>query len=174
MISQTANGVKTTVSETFASSPARINTLLSTNALERERIVIPAFQRGHSSAGTPPLAKRIRLASVVREYVVQIKRRPFRFASECLPPIDILSEGARSSCAYRKAATAASFPLVGLHRLRISLTSTMSLLFIGTENSIVPFVPLFTTLSVSGTSRVRSFKCAICAAVRSFGDPISM
>lgn len=39
-------GVKT-VSEAFASSPARINTLLSTNALERERIVVPAFQRGY-------------------------------------------------------------------------------------------------------------------------------
>jgi pyrimidine operon attenuation protein/uracil phosphoribosyltransferase len=35
------------VSEAFASSPARINMLLSTNALERERIVVPAFQRGY-------------------------------------------------------------------------------------------------------------------------------
>lgn len=35
------------MSEAFASSPARINTLLSTNALERERIVVPAFQRGY-------------------------------------------------------------------------------------------------------------------------------
>lgn len=35
------------MSEAFASSPARINTLLSTNALERERMVIPAFQRGY-------------------------------------------------------------------------------------------------------------------------------
>lgn len=35
------------MSEAFASSPARINMLLSTNALERERIVVPAFQRGY-------------------------------------------------------------------------------------------------------------------------------
>ncbi len=35
------------MSEAFASSPARINTLLSTNALERERTVVPAFQRGY-------------------------------------------------------------------------------------------------------------------------------
>ncbi len=40
------SGVKT-VSDAFNSSPARINTLLSTNALERERIVIPEFQRGY-------------------------------------------------------------------------------------------------------------------------------
>ena len=46
MISHLAYGVKT-VSEAFASSPARINMLLSTNALERERIVVPAFQRGY-------------------------------------------------------------------------------------------------------------------------------
>jgi len=58
--------------------------------------------------------------------------------------------------------------------LRFSLTSTTSLLFIGTVNSTVPVGPLRTTLFVSGRSRVSSFKCAICAAVNSLGEPISM
>lgn len=47
MIRATLSYGANTVSEAFASSPARINMLLSTNALERERIVVPAFQRGY-------------------------------------------------------------------------------------------------------------------------------
>ena len=39
-----------------------------------------------------------------------------------------------------------------------SLTSTMSLLFIGTVSSTVPLAPLRTTLSVSGRSRVSSLR----------------
>jgi hypothetical protein len=59
-------------------------------------------------------------------------------------------------------------------QLRVILTSTISLLFIGTTNSTVPLGPLRTALSVSGRSRVSSFRCAICATLSSLGDPISM
>ena len=57
--------------------------------------------------------------------------------------------------------------------MRSSLTSTMSLLFIGIENSIVPSEPLRIALSVSGRSRVNSFRCATWATVNSLGEPIS-
>ena len=51
--------------------------------------------------------------------------------------------------------------------------STISLLFIGTVNLIVPSGPVRIIWFVSGTSRVSSFKCAICAALSSLGAPIS-
>ena len=57
---------------------------------------------------------------------------------------------------------------------RSSVTSTISLLFIGTVMSMVPSGPLCIIRSVSGRSRVKSFRCATCDGVRSLGDPISM
>ena len=55
-----------------------------------------------------------------------------------------------------------------------SVTSTTSLLCIGTENSYEPFFPTSTTRSVSGRSRVRFFNCSSCAGLKSLGAPISM